>query len=356
MKDYYQILGVNKNASEEEIKKSFRKLAHKHHPDKAGGDEAKFKEISEAYQVLSDQKKRSQYDAAKSGGFSGNWDFSGQNAQPGWDFSNFSGFTGNNGFAFDLGEIFGDIFTSGGRARRGRDISVDIEVSFQESVFGTQRKVLINKIGVCDPCRGKGTATGSNLKKCATCSGRGTVKETRRSFIGAFSTVAECRTCHGRGEVPEKACATCGGAGILKKNEEIIITVPPGIDNGEMIRFTGRGEAVINGPAGDLYVKVHVEKHKLFIREGANLLMNLEIKLTEALLGAKKEIESLDGKIDLEIPAGIATGDILRIKDRGVPLRAGRRGELLIKVSIHIPKKLSAQAKKLIEGLKEEGV
>lgn len=359
-KDYYQVLGVNKGASKDEIKKAFRKLAHQYHPDKPGGNDAKFKEVNEAYQTLSDDSKRAQYDNFSSGGgsaFGGAGGGGGQN-WGGFDFSGFAN-AGQGGVEFDLGDLFGDLFNGGGggrsRQKRGRDISVDIEVSFHDSIFGTERTILINKINLCESCKGDGAEPGSKLKKCTTCNGQGRVRETRNAFIGSFSTVVECSVCHGKGEVPEKACATCGGRGTIKQSEEIKIVVPAGINHGEMIRMTGRGEAVARGVPGDLYIKVHVEAHKTLHREGSDLAMDLTIKLSEALLGAEREIETLDGKLTLVIPEGVKYGEMLRVRGKGVP-KGSKRGDLLVRVTFATPTKLSKAARKLIEGLQQEGL
>lgn len=355
-KDYYKVLGIDKKASTEDIKKAFRKLAHKYHPDKSGGDEAKFKEVNEAYQVLSNDKKRSEYDmygnvfnGSGAGGFGGN-------KANGFDFN---GFADGAGFEFDLGDIFGDIFSGGGRgsqSRRGRDISVDIQISFSESAFGTERKILINKVGQCEDCKGSGAGTNSKTKKCVACGGKGKIHEVRRSFMGSFSTVKECNTCFGKGEVPETPCKKCGGEGVLKKSEEISVKIPTGIQNGEMIRMTGKGEAISGGIAGDLYIKIHVDKHPVFRREGNDLLMNLNIKLSDALLGADYKVETLDGNITIKIPEGVSFGETLRVKEKGIPTGAGRRGDLLVKVVINTPKKLSRTTKKIIEELRREGM
>lgn len=355
-KDYYNILGVEKNSSKEEIKKAFHKLAHKYHPDKKGGDENKFKEINEAYQILSDDSKRSQYDAYGAAGAN----FSGQQGGfgGGFDFSNFAGQNGQ-GFQFDLGDIFGDMFggsRTGRGEKRGRDISVDIQISFTESVFGTQRKVLINKVGICDTCKGNGAASGSKLISCKTCAGKGQIQETRRSFLGTFTTARECATCAGSGQVPEKPCATCSGRGVLKKTEELQIIIPAGMENGEMIRMSNKGEAVTRGVSGDLYVRVHVEPHAIFRRDGLNLTMDLPVRLTDALLGSEYEIETLEGKLKVKIPEGITYGEILRVKGRGVPARNNKRGDLLIKVLVKTSAKLSKKAKSLVEELKKEGI
>jgi molecular chaperone DnaJ len=360
-KDYYEILGVNKGATKEEIQRAFHKLAHKYHPDKRGGDEAKFKEVNEAYQTLADQKKRQQYDlygSAGAGGFGGGqtgggFDFNG------FDFSGFAQQAGQNGegFQFDLGDIFGDLF-SGGRkqTQRGRDIQVEIAIIFSEAVFGVERKVLLNKLSACETCSGKGSKPGTKLKTCATCNGKGQIRENRRSFLGTFATSRPCPTCHGVGQVPETPCETCKGAGAINRPAEIKIVVPPGINEGEMIRLANQGEAMPGGVAGDLYVRVRVEKHKTLIREGQNLRAHISLKLSEALLGGEEKIETLDGLLTLTVPAGINHGEVLRVRGKGVPDNRGHRGDLLVRVDIAMPAKLSRKAREAIEKLKEEGI
>ncbi len=294
MKDYYKVLGVSRNASEEEIKKAFRKLAHAHHPDKSGGDEAKFKEVSEAYSVLSDKKKRAQYDAFGSYGpsaDSGQGGGAGFNPEDfGFDFTDF-GFGGaGRGAHFDasdLGDILSSIF-GGRRVRRGRDIAVDIELSFHESVFGAERKVVINSKVV--------------------------------------------------------------------KQKEVSITVPPGIDDGQMIRLSGMGETLEAGLPGDLYVKVHVRKHPYLRKEGYNLAMDLFAKLSEALLGGERTIGTLDGEITLRVPSGTKHGTVLRVKGRGVPISSSGRGDLYVRILVEMPDKLSKEQKKLVEELKKLGL
>ena len=367
MKDYYEILGVKKDTPKEEIKRAFHKLAHKYHPDKKGGNEAKFKEINEAYQVLADDTKRAQYDRfSAQGGPASGWGANGfqggfgSDGSGGWDFSGFSGGNGQ-GVEFDLGDIFGEFFGGGERAKqsrmkRGRDISVDIQISFYESIFGAERNVLISKIGVCDTCKGGGAEPGTSNQKCPTCNGRGQLNETKKSIFGTFTSARECDTCYGRGEIAEKACHTCNGAGVLKKNEAIKIVIPSGIQNGEMIRLAGKGEAVPHGVSGDLYVKIYLEKDSTFHRDGHNLTMNLEVKLTAALLGAEYKITSLDGELTIKIPAGISSGDILRVHHKGVPIKGGKRGDLLIKIIVKIPNKLSKKAESLVADLRQEGL
>lgn len=356
MKDYYRILGVEKGATEDDIKKAFRTLAHKYHPDKKGGDEAKFKEVSEAYAVLSDKERRAQYDQFGSYQAGGNGAGFGQGFG-GFDFSGFQGFQNGQAFEFDLGDIFGDVFGgSGGRTRRGRDISIDIEVPFTDSIFGTERRVLITKQGLCEACEGSGAKKGTSKTKCASCDGRGQIKETRNTFFGSFTSARSCPTCKGRGEVPKEECAVCRGEGVYDKQEEIYVVIPGGIEDGEMIRMPGRGEAAPGIPAGDLYVKVHVRADKLFTREGNNLLTALSIKLSDALLGTKETIKTLDGETSLDIPAGIRQGEVLRVRGKGVPYGRGNRGDLLVRIDIVFPKKLSKAAKAAIETLRAEGI
>lgn len=354
MKDYYAILGVERSASKDDIKKAFRKLATKYHPDKKTGDEAKFKEVSEAYAVLSDDKKRAEYDAYGRS-FTG-----GSTGGHGGGFGGFQGF-GDQGVEFDLNDIFqgfGDIFgggRGGGSEPRGRDISIDVELPLKDSVFGTTRKILLTKNSTCEACTGSGAKSGSGTVTCTTCNGNGKIRETRQSVLGSFTTVRACSACDGRGSIPKEKCPTCKGAGVKKKQEEIVLTIPAGIENGEMIRLTGRGEAIRGGTPGDLYVKVHVQPHKTIVRDGAHLRMDLNVKLTDALLGNSYNVETLDGPVTVKVPAGIKNNEVLRIKGKGVGSE-GRRGDFLARVRIDIPQRLSGRAKKLIEELREEGI
>jgi molecular chaperone DnaJ len=364
MKDYYKILGVDKSASKDEIKKAFRKMAHQYHPDKTKNDaEAgqKFKEASEAYSVLSDDSKRKQYDTFGSAGVGGNG-FNGGGFNPG-DFGgfDFSGFQqGANGVEFDLGDIFGDLF-GGGRNRqarqpRGRDISIDIEISFEDSIFGVERDILVTKASKCLTCEGSGAAPGSAMVTCNTCNGKGKINETRRSFIGVFSTTRVCDTCHGLGQVPKEKCGTCHGDGITERQQEITVKIAPGMEDGEMVRLGGMGEAIPFGVSGDLYVKIHVKPHPQIRKEGFNLVTELGIKLTQALTGGEVMLATLDGALELKIPEGSNTGDVLRIKGKGVPNERGKRGDLLVRLNIVMPKKISRDAKRAIEELKKEGI
>ena len=363
MADYYDILGVSKGASDDEIKKAYRKLAHKHHPDKSGGDEKKFKEINEAYQVLSDKTKRSQYDQfgqtfdKGQGGFS-----AGGGPASGWDFGGFQGFGGGGkGFEFEFGssgfeDIFSNFFGSqegGRRKKRGSDIQVDIEITFEDMVRGVEREINLRKNTACDRCDATGGEPGSGIKTCPTCKGSGRVEKVSRSFFGAFSQVSVCPECHGEGKVYEKKCSKCGGDGRVKEEQKIKLKVPAGISSGQTISVQGAGEAGEKGAVpGDLYVTIHVLSHKKFVRKGDDILTNEEISFTLAALGGEIPVETMYGNLILKIPAGTQSGETFRIKGKGVPDVHGRGiGNHLIRVVVKIPKKLSREQKRLIEEL-----
>jgi len=364
-KDYYNVLGIDKKASKDDVKKAFRKLAHKYHPDKGGTDESKFKEITEAYSVLSDDKKRREYDtygqsfAGASGPAGGP---SGQgNPFGGFDFSQFQQGFGNGGVDFDFGDIFGDMFGGGrgGQSRttpRGRDISIDLEVPFKDAIFGTTRDVLIAKVSTCNLCHGSGAKPGTDLEACKTCNGSGRVHETRNSILGQFTSVRICSACDGSGKVPKEKCPECKGHGTQRRQEEIHISIPAGIDNGEMIRLPQQGEAIKTGIAGDLYVKIHVKPHATFRRDGSNLTMDLPVKLTDALLGTIASIETLEGKtLEVKIPPMKRAEELLRVRGKGIPAH-NDRGDLIIRLEVALPHKLSGKAKKSVEGLQAEGL
>ncbi len=326
--------------------------------------------------MLSDDKKRREYDAygqAFPGGTSRSGGQAGPQGFGGFDFSGFqqaagagSGF-GQGGVDFDFGDIFGDIFSGrGGSSRaqsRGRDISIDIEISFKDAVFGTTRNVLIAKVSTCTLCRGNGAKPGTELETCKTCNGSGRVHETRNSILGQFTSVRACTLCDGSGKIPKEKCQECKGQGVKRKQEEIRIAIPVGIDNGEMIRMTGQGEAIKTGIAGDLYVKVHVKPHAVFRRDGTNLIMNLPVKLTDSLLGTTVSLETLEGKtLEVKIPPMKRAEELLRVAGKGIPSgggglsRAESRGDLIIRLEIVLPHKLSGKARTVVEDLKSEGL
>lgn len=360
-KDYYQILGVGKNASEDEIKKAFRKLAHEHHPDKKSGDEKKFKELNEAYQVLSNSEKRKQYDqygqtfeqaqASGQGGFGG---FS-----QGQGFGGFG--SGGVNFDFgDLGDIFGDFFGGKTRTRtktssrsRGSDLEMAINISFREAVFGTEKEIEFAKNTVCGRCSGVGADPGSKVISCPTCKGRGEVVKSMGFGIG-FSQV--CPECQGVGEKFEKPCSHCKGAGIVRENKSLKVKIPAGIDNGQTIRLSGEGEAGMRGgKAGDLYLHTRVTPSTEFSRDGFDIISKVEIPFTKAALGGSANVETVDGPVELKIPEGIQSGAVLKLKNKGVPaLHEKGRGDHLVEVIVKTPTRLSRHQKKLLEEFGQE--
>lgn len=354
-KDYYNILGIDKKASKDDIKKAFHKLAHKYHPDKNGGDEAKFKEVNEAYQVLSDEQKRAQYDQFGAAGPQ-----MGGQGFGGFDFSNFGGFQqGDGGFEFDLGDMFGDLFGGGRRAtkqRRGADLQTTISLDFKESIFGIDKEIRITKPSTCATCKGSGAKPGTELHTCSQCNGVGAVKNIQRTILGSIATTQVCDKCAGTGKIPKTPCETCKGKGVVNEPRTIKINVPAGIQNGETLRLAGMGEAISGGKSGDLYVRVSVTPHQSIVRQGNDLVTVLQIKLSDALLGAQYAVETLDGAKPIDIPAGTKIGDTATLKGFGVPITSHKRGNFVIKLSIKLPEKLSKRAKEIIEELKAEGI
>jgi molecular chaperone DnaJ len=368
-KDYYKILGVNKNASKEEIKQAFRKLAQQHHPDK-GGDEKKFKEINEAYSVLSSDEKRQQYDQfgdifSAQGGQAG---FGG--AGMSWEdiFRNYSS-QGQN-VEFDLGDIFGggsfsDIFSQffGREARhtrkeKGKDIVIDIEISLEEAYTGIEKEIRLKKYTLCSHCKGTGGEPGSGKKKCSECDGVGQVQQTKRTFFGTFSQISTCPKCFGKGEVIEKECKECRGAGRINDIEAIKIDLPAGVDNEQTIKIIGKGEAAKRGGiSGDLYVRVHLKPHKIFTRKRDDIYTDAEIKFSQAVLGDKIEIPTLEGNLKLKIPAGTEAGKLFKLSGKGMPkLNGFGHGDQYVRIAIKVPKKLSKKEEDLIDKLKKEGL
>lgn len=355
-KDYYKILGVDKGASQEEIKKAFRKQAHQHHPDKKGGDEAKFKEINEAWQVLGDENKRKQYDQfgsdfEQAGGFGGG---GGNPFQGGFGGMNFD--FGGSGF----GDIFGEAFGFGGGRnngpKRGNDIQIDVQLEFREAVFGIEKEIRLNKINACDVCNGNGAEPGSKLSQCTECKGQGQVRRVQQTILGAMQTVATCPRCQGAGQTAEKECKHCRGQGRAKSESNFKVKIPAGIDNGGTIRLGGKGEYPgKGGQAGDLYIRVHVKEDKHLMREGYDIFTEAHVNFVQAALGAVIEIETLDGKKKIEVPEGTQSGQSIRLRELGVPqLNSSRRGDQYIKIVVDTPTKISRNAKKLLAELQKE--
>ena len=372
MKDYYDILGVSRNASTEEIKKSFYKLAHKYHPDK-GGDAAKFKEVNEAYQVLSNKEKRAQYDkfgrvfegAQGNQGFNGFQGFADGFSNAQWQQGNFGSPFGSSFGNIDLGDIFSDFFggaqtkrkTTRRAEEKGRDIEINLEISLEEAAFGTKKKVAFRTYVICDHCHGKGYEPGSKLVTCPTCKGEGVVRQKKRTIFGEFTQIGECPTCHGRGKVPEKPCKVCGGTGRIYKKKELSIEIPPGIRDGETIRIKKEGEAgLLGNPAGDLYVRIIIKSDSRFERKGDDLYTSLTIDFPEAVLGGKKEIDTLAGKkIIFKVPAGTSSGEIFRIRGKGIKhFSSLGQGDLYVKIKIRTPKQVNDKAKQLLKDLQKE--
>ncbi len=350
-KDYYHILGVQKGASPEEVKKAFRTLAHQHHPDKPGGNEAKFKEINEAYQVLGDPEKRQKYDQFGSAAFEQGAGFGGGNPFGGFDFSGAGGFE-------DLGDMFGDMFGFGGgrrRTKRGNDIQVDVHLSFLESVFGAEKEISVQKASACDRCGGIGAEPGTKMKTCADCNGSGVRVSVQRTILGNIQSKQTCGTCHGRGEVPETRCGACTGSGVVRKKTTFNVEIPEGVEDGTAVRLTGAGEAIAGGEPGDLYVRLRVKADPRFERDGADIRTHKRVGFTQAALGDTVEIETVDGAVDLKIPPGTQSGTELRLRGKGVPVR-GHRGDHLVTVEIVTPKNVTREQRKLLEqlGLSED--
>jgi len=356
-KDYYNILGITKDASPTDIKKAYYKLAHKYHPDK-GGDEKKFKEVNKAYQVLSDKSKRQQYDSFGQGGFEG---FGSQQGFSG--FQGFQGFEGFNNADFDslnIEDIFGDLFGFGQRKRKrnvnqGRDIEVNIEISLKDALKGIKKNIVIPKSIHCSRCQGTGTEPGTRLKECVACRGEGQVQQIKKTIFGSFTTYVVCPECQGEGKIPEKPCNVCKGEGRISGKEDIEILIPAGIDSNQMIKIKGKGEAGRRSARqGDLYVRVFVLPDTKFSRKGDNLYLNVLIPFSMACLGGAIEFTDLGGqRISLKVPQGTESGKVFSISGKGIPHFSGfGKGDLYVKLKIEIPKKLSKEQKEILNKLK----
>lgn len=376
-KDYYKVLGIEKTATHDDVKKAFRKLAHQYHPDKASGNEAKFKEINEAYQVVGNEEKRKQYDQhgadfEQQGGFGGGmgWeDFMRQARQQQQGGGGFS----QGGINFDMGDIgdmFGDLFGfsargsprwseseaggSGGRRRvQGADIEVKVDLDFKEAVFGVDKELEVYKTSSCKHCHGSGAEPGSSLKKCNTCGGNGVVEQIQRTILGAMRARGVCPDCRGAGTKPDKTCSDCTGTGVRRQTAKFHVKIPAGIDDNQMIRLDGEGEtAAYGGATGDLYVRVRVRSPKGFVRQKQDILTEVTISFAQAALGTHVDIETIEGNVELKIPAGMQSGKVLKLKGRGIPhLGSSDRGDQLVTVLVKTPGKLSKKEKKLYQDL-----
>lgn len=355
-RDYYEVLGVSKEASDDEIKKAFRKLAVQHHPDKEGGNEEKFKEINEAYEVLKDKQKRQRYDQFGHAGVGG---ASGGGGNPFEGFQGFGGQAGGQSFRFDFGEGgFGDLFGSffgggtGGQrgSARGHDVETSMTLTFEEAIFGTEKEVAITLDDTCERCRGTGAERGHDLKKCSTCDGSGQQVRVMNTIFGPIQQAVTCSTCRGRGKIPEKDCSACGGRGILRKRKDLSVKVPAGVDDGATIRLREQGEATQDGPKGDLYVHLRVKPHKKFTREGDLILSEEHVGIVEAALGTEIDVETVDGVVRMKVPAGTQSGTDFKLSDHGVPhLKGSGRGAHIVSVIVDTPTKLNKKQKEILE-------
>lgn len=357
-RDYYEVLGVGKDASADELKKAFRRAAIEHHPDR-GGDEAKFKEVNEAYEVLKDPSKRQRYDQFGHAGVGGN-------GGPGAGYGGFGGFGQGQEMHFDFGDMgFGDIFSSffggqaggqSGRRARGNDVETNVEITFEQAVFGTEIPLNLNLEDTCEHCKGTTAEPGYEMKECSTCKGSGQVISVTRTIFGNIQQATVCPTCHGRGKVPEKACSVCNGKGTKRKNQKVELKIPAGIDDGATIRLREHGEAIANGPKGDLYVNIRVKPHKKFTREGDLILSEEHVDMVDAALGTEIEVDTVDGKVRMKVPAGTQSGTDFKLSSHGVPhIRGNGRGAHIVTITVDTPTKLSKQQKEMLESFKSTG-
>ena len=358
-KDYYSILGVSKDATADDLKKAYRKLAKQYHPDAQHTEEdkkkaeAKFKEINEAYSVLSDENKRAQYDR-----FGSNFEQAGFGGSGFGGYSNAYDFSGFGGIDFDLEDILGSVFGGGFGSSskksqgptRGADIRTNMSLKFEEAAFGVKKEISITRNEKCDSCNGSGAKPGSRVITCDKCGGRGKIQMTQNTIMGAFSTVKTCDKCSGTGKVIETPCATCSGKGIVRKSRKIEINVPAGIDDGQAISLRGEGDAgKKGGPNGDLYVVMKVAPHKYFKRNGFDISANVRVPFTKMALGGDIKIPTLEGEMEFNIPEGTTTGTKFRVKDQGIPILNGKgRGNLEFTVDVDVPKKLTDKQREIL--------
>ena len=348
-RDYYEVLGLQKGASDDEIKKAFRKMAMKYHPDKNPGDkeaEEKFKEINEAYGILSDPDKKSKYDRFGHAGVDPNAGFGGAGG--------FGGFGGAGGFE-DIFDMFGGGFGQSQRRsngpKKGRDLQKAITITFEEAAFGTKKELQINKYVTCPTCNGEGTKPGTSKKTCPKCNGTGQTSQVQRTPFGQFQSVTQCDQCGGTGKINETPCEDCKGTGKVKKTVKLSVDIPAGVDNESVIPIRGQGEPGTNGgPNGDLYIVISVKPHKVFKRSGSDLYLEIPISFDQAALGADIIVPTMEGKVSYKVPAGTQPGTTFRLKGKGIKnLRNDKMGDLYVKVNLEVPTKLNHKQKKAIE-------
>lgn len=353
-RDYYEILGVGKNASDDEIKKAYRKAAIQYHPDKEGGSEEKFKEVGEAYEVLKDSAKRQRYDQFGHAGVGG----ASSGASGGNPFGGFGGFNGQNiHFDFGDGGGFGDIFSQffgGGSSnhgpKRGRDVEVTLQLTFEEAVFGVEEKIEVEMNDKCHHCNGTTVEPGYDLKICPNCKGAGQVNRVMNTIFGPIQQATTCDNCGGRGKIPEKVCSVCRGAGVERRRKSINLKVPAGIDDGATIRLREYGEAIGHGQKGDLYVHIQVKAHKLFTREGDIILSEQHVDMIAAALGTEIDVDTVDGKVRMKVPAGTQSGTDFKLSNHGVPhMQSEKRGPHIVSLIVDTPTKLSRKQRQILE-------
>lgn len=357
-RDYYEVLGIGKSASDDEIKKAFRKKAIEHHPDKQGGDEAKFQEINEAYEVLKDERKRQRYDQFGHAGVGSSAASDGGNP--------YAGFGGGQNVNFDfgdlgLGDILGSFFGGGGgfggqsrgQKARGRDVETSVDLTFEEGVFGVERSLKVQLEDTCEHCKGTTAEPGYELITCDTCKGSGQTVRVTRTVFGDIQQAVICPTCKGTGKVPEKQCTVCHGKGTRQKSQVIKLKIPAGIDDGATIRLREQGEAIANGPKGDLYVNIRVKPHKLFTREGDLILSEAHVSMVDAALGTEIDVSTVDGEVRMKIPAGTQSGTDFKLSGHGVPhLKGSGRGAHIVTIIVDTPSKLSKKQQELLREFK----
>ena len=356
-RDYYEVLGVGKDASADELKKAYRREAVQHHPDR-GGEEAKFKEINEAYEVLKDDSKRKRYDQFGHAGVGSSA------ASDGNPFAGFGG-AGQQDYSFDFGDLgLGDIFGSffggdmGGGQRnqksRGQDVETNVEISFEDAVFGTEISLRLTMQDTCSHCNGSTVEPGFDLKTCDNCKGSGQITNVMRTVFGNIQQAVPCPKCHGKGRIPEKICSVCHGKGTEKRNQNISLKIPAGVDDGATIRLREHGEAIANGPKGDLYVNIRVKPHKKFTREGDLILSTEHVGMVDAALGTEIEVDTVDGPVTMKVPSGTQNGTDFKLSNHGVThLNKNSRGAHIVTIAVDTPTKLSREQKSILESFKE---